>query len=148
MLVKIFSRVHFSRPLARISPSSSLSQDFAVDKDGVVQPCLCLTAFYKFFGVALQTRWPKSTCVRRVYSFWVGCCYVCVCAGGVARVSGVFHYHQRRQACVSVCQRCGRMRNSLSVCGACVHVLFGFVRSFGLLSDGFGWCSCTCLVSG
>ena len=41
-----------------------------------------------------------------------------VCVGGVgwvARVSGVFSHHQRRQACVSVCQRGGRMRNRLGV---------------------------------
>ena len=46
--------------------------------------------------------------------------------GWDAQVSGVFRFHQRRQACVSVCQRCGRMRNSLGTCGACVYVRFVF----------------------
>ena len=47
------------------------------------------------------------------------------------RFSDVFSHHQRRrpQACVSVCQRGGRMRNSLSVRGARVYALFVFVRS-------------------
>ena len=62
------------------------------------------------------------------------CVRACVWVGWGLRFLGVFSHHQRRQACVRVCQRGGRMRNSLGVRGARVYVLFVFVRSFGLLT--------------
>ena len=99
----------------------------------VVESCLCLTSFLNSLASRCKPDCRNLHACVASAAFGFGRCYVRM--GGL-RFSDIGSNHQRRrpQACVSVCQRGGRMRNSLGVRGARVYVLFVFVRSLGLLT--------------
>ena len=85
---------------------------------------------HKFIAIELQIRWPKSTCVRRVYSFWVGRCYVRVWDGGGWLRFRAYSVSTRDDRPVSVCV------NVVDVCETvwvravhvCMFALFLFAR--------------------